>query len=105
MVEHIGHRVAVMYLGRIVEHATREQLFAKPLHPYTEALLEAVPVPDPAQAGNRGAPVGGDVPSPLAPPPGCPFHPRCPLAEARCRENMPLLEEKAPGHWAACHLR
>jgi peptide/nickel transport system ATP-binding protein/oligopeptide transport system ATP-binding protein len=105
VVEHISHRVAVMYLGRIVEHTTREQLFARPLHPYTEALLEAVPVPDPALARGHGAPVSGDVPSPLAPPPGCPFHPRCPLAEPQCRELVPPLEEKAPGHWAACHLR
>lgn len=105
VVKHISHQVAVMYLGRIVEHTDRETLFSTPRHPYTEALLEAVPVPDPARAGARKAPMGGDVPSPLNPPSGCHFHPRCPLAEERCRREVPLLREISPGHEVACHLR
>ncbi len=104
VVEHISHRVAVMYLGRIVEHADKAELFARPLHPYTEALLAAVPQPDPASKRNKLR-VEGDVPSPIKPPPGCHFHPRCPYAEARCREEVPQLHEAAPGHLVACHLR
>jgi len=104
VVEHIAHRVAVMYLGRIVEYADKATLFAAPLHPYTEALLAAVPIPDPALKRQKQH-VGGDVPSPINPPTGCHFHPRCRYAEARCRVDTPLLREVAPGHMVACHLR
>ena len=104
VVEHISHRVAVMYLGRIVEYADKASLFANPLHPYTEALLAAVPLPDPALTRTKHR-VTGDVPSPIDPPPGCHFHPRCPIAEARCRTERPVLREVAPGHQVSCHLR
>jgi oligopeptide/dipeptide ABC transporter ATP-binding protein len=104
VVEHIGHRIAVMYLGRIVELADKEALFTKPLHPYTEALLAAAPVPDP-RAKREKMIIEGDVPSPINPPKGCHFHTRCPYAEARCRIEEPRLREVAPRHWAACHLR
>src|SRR5262245_50775767 len=104
VVEHISHRVAVMYLGRIVELAERQALFARPQHPYTEALLSAVPVPDPAAKPQRVM-LKGEVPSPMKPPAGCRFHTRCPYAEARCRSETPLLREVQPGHYAACHLR
>ena len=104
VVEHISHRVAVMYLGRIVELADTQSLFTRPQHPYTVALLSAVPVPDPAIARNRII-LSGDVPSPVNPPPGCRFHTRCPHAEARCRVEAPLMREVEPGHFAACHLR
>jgi oligopeptide/dipeptide ABC transporter ATP-binding protein len=104
VVEHISHRVAVMYLGRIVEYTDKATLFARPLHPYTEALLAAVPLPDPALKRTKHR-VEGDVPSPIRPPSGCHFHPRCPYAEARCRIEPPLLKEAGPGHLVACHLR
>ena len=104
VVEHISHRIAVMYLGRIVEYTDKTTLFARPLHPYTEALLAAVPIPNPAIKRVRHV-VQGDVPSPLRPPPGCHFHTRCPYAEARCRSEVPLLREVQPGHHVACHLR
>ena len=104
VVEHISHRVAVMYLGRIVEYADKASLFANPRHPYTEALLAAVPLPDPALARTKHR-VTGDVPSPINPPSGCHFHPRCPIAEARCRVDRPVLREVAPGHQVSCHLR
>jgi oligopeptide/dipeptide ABC transporter ATP-binding protein len=104
VVEHISHRVAVMYLGRIVEYADKASLFANPLHPYTEALLAAVPLPDPALTRTRHR-VTGDVPSPINPPSGCHFHPRCPIAEARCKVERPALREVAPGRLVSCHLR
>jgi oligopeptide/dipeptide ABC transporter ATP-binding protein len=104
VVEHISHRVAVMYLGRIVELADKRSLFANPQHPYTEALLSAVPVPDPTAKPKRII-LQGDVPSPIRPPPGCHFHTRCPYAEQRCRVETPLMREVGPGHFAACHLR
>ena len=104
VVEHISHRVAVMYLGRLVEYADKTTLFTRPLHPYTEALLAAVPVPDPATRRVKIV-VQGDVPSPLRPPPGCHFHTRCRYAEARCKTEVPALREIEPGHFAACHLR
>jgi oligopeptide/dipeptide ABC transporter ATP-binding protein len=104
VVEHISHRIAVMYLGRIVEYTDKATLFTRPLHPYTEALLAAVPVPDPAIKRAKRV-VQGDVPSPMKPPPGCHFHPRCPYAVERCRREPPALREVAPGHQVACHLR
>ncbi len=104
VVEHIGHRVAVMYLGRIVELASNADLFGTPLHPYSEALLAAAPVPDPELRRERLV-LQGDVPSPTAPPPGCHFHTRCPHVRERCRTETPRLEEVRPAHWVACHLR
>jgi oligopeptide/dipeptide ABC transporter ATP-binding protein len=104
VVEHISHRVAVMYLGRIVELADKESLFAAPQHPYTEALLSAVPVPDPTVKPQRII-LQGDVPSPIKPPPGCHFHTRCPYAFDRCKVERPAMREVKPGHFAACHLR
>ena len=104
VVEHISHRVAVMYLGKIVELTDKESLFANPQHPYTEALLAAVPVPDPKIQRQRVI-LAGDVPSPINPPSGCRFHTRCPYAFERCRVEEPLMKQVLPGHWAACHLR
>jgi oligopeptide/dipeptide ABC transporter ATP-binding protein len=104
VVEHISRRVAVMYLGRIVEYADKRPLFASPLHPYTEALLAAVPVPNPRLKRKKRV-LQGDVPSPINPPAGCHFHTRCPYASERCRIEVPGLIEVRPGHWAACHLR
>ena len=104
VVEHIGHRIAVMYLGRIVELAPRERIFAQPQHPYTEALMAAAPIAAPKARSARLV-IEGDVPSPINPPPGCHFHTRCPYVEARCRVDAPPLQEIAPGHVVACHLR
>ncbi|MBY5405780.1 ABC transporter ATP-binding protein [Rhizobium leguminosarum] len=104
VVEHIAKRVAVMYLGRIVELAPCEALFAEPVHPYTEALIAAAPVPDPTRA-RLAAPVEGEVPSPINPPSGCAFHPRCPLAVERCRIEVPTLVPIADGRVVACHVR
>jgi peptide/nickel transport system ATP-binding protein len=104
VVEHIAHRIAVMYLGRIVELADRGALFASPQHPYTEALLQAAPLPDPRARRVRPI-IEGEVPSPSSPPAGCAFHPRCPYAVARCRQERPELRQIADGRLAACHLR
>jgi oligopeptide transport system ATP-binding protein len=104
VVERVSDRVAVMYLGKIVELAARDRIFDSPQHPYTAALLAAVPVPDPSRSRSRPL-IGGEVPSPIDPPPGCRFHTRCPLAEPRCRRDEPALREVFPGHFAACHLR
>ena len=104
VVEHISHRIAVMYLGRIVEYADTRSIFTRAQHPYTEALLSAVPVPDPAIQRKKLV-LQGDVPSPVKPPPGCHFHTRCPYAVDRCRVESPPLREIAPGHQVSCHLR
>jgi len=103
VVQHISRRVAVMYLGRIVETASARDLYAAPRHPYTEALLSAVPIPDPGARRKRIV-LPGDVPNPIRPPAGCHFHPRCPQAMERCRREAPQLREISPGRLAACHL-
>jgi oligopeptide transport system ATP-binding protein len=103
VVHHLCDRVAVMYLGRLVELADSDELFANPLHPYTRALLAAIPVPDPEIEKRRAHQVmKGEVPSPINPPPGCVFNPRCPLAVDSCRKHVPQLIELEPGHWVAC---
>jgi oligopeptide transport system ATP-binding protein len=105
VVRHISDRVAVMYLGRIVELADRQALYEAPAHPYTRALLSAVPIPDPQLEATRERTVlRGEVPSPLSPPSGCVFHPRCPMAESRCAAQIPGAREIRPEHWGACHL-
>jgi len=96
--------VAVMYLGRIVEMTDKQTLFEMPLHPYTEALLSAVPIPKAAARGRKRVILKGDVPSPINPPSGCHFHARCPYAMPRCRTEVPQLREVQPGHLASCHL-
>jgi oligopeptide/dipeptide ABC transporter ATP-binding protein len=103
VVRHISSKVAVMYLGRIVEYASAEELFANPKHPYTQALLAAAPVPDPVIERTRPRTIiKGELPSPLNPPKGCVFHPRCPLATEECRQGVPASRELAPGHAVAC---
>ena len=105
VVKHISDRVAVMYLGRVVELSSSEALYELPLHPYTQALLSAIPVPDPEiEARRKRIILEGDVPSPVNPPSGCNFHPRCWKAQAICREVIPVLEAKQPDHYAACHF-
>lgn len=102
VVRHISDRVAIMYLGRIVEIAAAAEIFARANHPYTQALLAEVP--DVARRGRAFKPIKGEIPSPLSPPSGCTFHPRCPHATARCQAQVPELAEISPGHWSACHL-
>jgi oligopeptide/dipeptide ABC transporter ATP-binding protein len=105
MIRHIAQRVAVMYLGRIMELAGQIEVYNDPLHPYTQALLSAVPSPDPVREEQRKRIIlTGDVPSPADPPPGCPFNTRCPIAVERCSQDIPEWRELRPEHWVACHL-
>ena len=104
VVQHISHRVAVMYLGKIVELADREALFAQPQHPYTQALLAAVPEAAPRASPRAPILLKGELPSPMSPPAGCSFHTRCPHAFDRCKSEIPQLRQGSAGHWAACHL-
>jgi oligopeptide/dipeptide ABC transporter ATP-binding protein len=101
VVEHVSDRVAVMYLGKLVEMTTRDELFRNPLHPYTQALMSAIPVANPRMRRQRVI-LKGDVPSPLNPPKGCRFHPRCPVAVEKCSREEPQFKELAPEHWVAC---
>ncbi len=105
MVQHISDRIAVMYLGRMMELATSRELFADPLHPYTQSLISAIPIPSPKRERERGHIVlEGEVPSPVNPPSGCVFHTRCPVAEEKCSREVPEYREAKPGHWVACHF-
>jgi oligopeptide/dipeptide ABC transporter ATP-binding protein len=104
VVRSICDRVAVMYLGKVVEQARVDELYENPVHPYTEELIKAIPEPDPEQS-HKGEGLSGEVPSPVDPPPGCTFHTRCPLVKSICREHVPPLTERRKGHLAACHVR
>lgn len=106
VVRHISQRIGILYSGHLVEYAPTDRVYENPIHPYTEALLSSVPIPDPAIQKRRGRIVlQGEIPNPIDPPPGCRFASRCPLVEDRCRTETPQLEEKAPGHFAACFVR
>ena len=104
VVKHISHRVMVMYMGKLVEMASRDDLYRHPRHPYTKALMQSIPIPDPAiERAKRGAPLKGDLPSPMDPPSGCSFRTRCPKVQDRCVTEIPEWKEQAPDHWVACH--
>jgi peptide/nickel transport system ATP-binding protein len=103
VIRHMSPSVLVMYLGRLMEHAPREELYLRPLHPYTRALLESVPPPEPPVEPRPVLSAAGELPSPLAPPPGCVFETRCPWAQPRCADSRPPVEEVRPGHRVACH--
>lgn len=103
VVEHLCSRIGVMYLGSMVETASRDELFRHPLHPYTKALLSAVPIPIPKLKRERIV-LKGDIPSPANPPSGCKFHTRCPFAEQRCKDEVPVFRNMGSDHWVACHL-
>ncbi len=106
VVRHICHRIAILYCGKLVEIAATDDIYERTRHPYTEALLSSVPIPDPpVQRQRRRIVLAGEIPNPMDPPSGCRFQTRCPLVEPRCRVESPPLEEKAPGHWAACFVR
>jgi peptide/nickel transport system ATP-binding protein len=106
VVRHISHRIAILYSGRLVELAPTDEVYERPLHPYTEALLSSVPIPDPpVQRARRRIVLSGEIPNPVDPPPGCRFQTRCPLVHDRCRTEVPAFEQKSPGHWVACHAR
>ena len=106
VVRHISHRIAILYCGKLVELAATDDIYERTRHPYTEALLSSVPIPDPPlQRQRRRIVLAGEIPNPMNPPSGCRFQTRCPLVEPRCRVESPPLEEKAPGHWAACFVR
>ena len=103
VVAHVADRIAVMYLGKIVEISEKDQLYSNPLHPYTQALISAVPIPDPTTESTREVRfLRGEIPSPINRPSGCSFHSRCPIMADHCRGTMPRLEQKAPNHYAAC---
>lgn len=104
VVKHISSRVGVMYLGKLVELAPADEIYSRPLHPYTQALLAAIPIPEPQSAKREAEKLKGDLPTPLNPPSGCRFHTRCPFTTERCKREEPPLVEITPGHWAACHL-
>ncbi|MGN7300121.1 ABC transporter ATP-binding protein [Ferdinandcohnia sp. SAFN-114] len=105
VVRHISNRIAVMYLGKIVELGETEEVYHNPAHPYTRALLSAIPIPDPIEQRKKERIIlTGDVPSPISPPSGCRFHTRCPIATDRCKQEEPVFEQKKDGHWAACHF-
>ncbi|MCI0544882.1 MAG: ABC transporter ATP-binding protein, partial [Actinobacteria bacterium] len=105
MIRHIADRVAVMYLGKIMELADVDVLYNDPKHPYTKALLSAVPVPDPeVESARKRVILEGDIPSPANPPPGCVFNTRCPIAQERCSLEVPVFRELTPGRWVACHF-
>ena len=104
VVAHISDRIGVMYLGKLVETGTTAEIYDNPKHPYTQALLSAIPIPTVGGKRRERVILQGDVPSPLNPPSGCPFHPRCPIANLpRCSTEVPVFEQKSPGHWVACH--
>ena len=106
VVRHVSHKIGIMYSGSLVEYAPVNAVYTRPIHPYTEALLSSVPVPDPIiQRSRIRIPLTGEIPNPMSPLSGCRFHTRCPLAEARCRVETPQLEEKSPGHFSACFVK